>query len=102
MLERQGNLPSHKTEVGRLRMEERPERKASGPLGAFPQVVLYGCDSNPVHVETVRPITAKLLNQLDLTALAKRLGKWNVEFARALNTVQWNSDMDRSKQTRLI
>lgn len=49
-----------------------------------------------------RPITAKLLNQLDLTALAKRLGKWNVELARALNTVQWNSDMDRSKQTRLI
>ena len=49
-----------------------------------------------------RPITAKLLNQLDLATLAKRLGKWNVELARALDTVQWNSGVDQSRQTRLI
>ena len=31
-----------------------------------------------------RPITAKLLNQLDLAALAKRLGKWSAGLARLL------------------
>lgn len=31
-----------------------------------------------------RPITAKLLNQLDLAALAKRLDKWSADLARVL------------------
>lgn len=31
-----------------------------------------------------RPITAKLLNQLDLAALAKRLDRWSDDLARVL------------------
>lgn len=53
MLERQGNLPSHKTEVGRLHMEERPERKAGEPLGDLRRADV---DS----LELARPCSARL------------------------------------------
>lgn len=41
-----------------------------------------------------RPITAKLLNQLDLAALAKRLGKWSAGLARLL-TQRGNSGFEQ-------
>ena len=39
-----------------------------------------------------RPITARLLNQLDLAKVAKRLGKGNVDFVRALSHLDGAND----------
>ena len=46
-----------------------------------------------------RPITAKLLNQLDLAKVAKRLGKWNANFARAFAGLE---GVDERRQPRLL
>lgn len=46
-----------------------------------------------------RPITARLLNQLDLGKVAKRVGKWNVNFARSFAR---SSSVDDRRQAPLL
>lgn len=42
-----------------------------------------------------RPITAKLLNQLDLAAVAKQLDKWSTGLARLLARISSGSDSEQ-------
>ena len=46
-----------------------------------------------------RPITARLLNQLDLAKVAKRAGKWNANFAHSLASL---AGADDSRQQGLL
>ena len=58
--------------------------------------------SSLVFWDAKRPITAKLLNQLDLTTLAKRLGKWNSQSAHLLNGLHGRAGADTPRQRSLI
>jgi len=58
--------------------------------------------SSLVFWDAKRPITAKLLNQLDLTMLAKRLGKWNSRSAHLLNALHGRAGADKPRQQSLI
>ena len=58
--------------------------------------------SSLIFWDAKRPITAKLLNQLDLRLLAQRLGKENAQLVRLLDTLQGSANAARSRQQRLI
>ena len=68
-------------------------------LASLPATQFY---SSLTFWDAKRPITAKLLNQLDLTVLAKRLGRWNSRSAHLLNALHGSAGAAGSRQQSLI